>query len=241
MKKDGERRSIFKKGKGRAFLKFLLGELTLIAVVSVIYLFIVQGDVSSLLPKPTAPQITATPVPTATPAPTMAITLPPTLPPTPAPTATPVPFEMISLPAGEDAPEAPVMPDGRLKLGMSECRAFKEAGQNVLIISGHAYIEGLDASKTDIYLLVMEAESASVVGMYPAESTPENAYLSFDASSGSNLENAFFTCRIDVSEYESSSYMLSAVAVNEDTVKMNYFDNLIFHFRVENGKLVIEE
>ena len=241
MKKDEERRSIFKKGKGKAFLKFLLGELTIIAVVSICYLFIMQGDVSALLPKPTETNPAGPNVQTATPAPTLVVTLPPTTPPTPAPSATPVPFEMISLPAGEDAPEAPVMPDERLRLGMSECRAFKQAGQNVLIISGYAYIDGLDAAKSDIYMLIMEAENASVIDMYPAIKTPEAAYLSFDAASGSNLSNAFFTVRIDVSEYESSSYMLSTVVVNEDSVKMNYFDNRIFHFRVEDGVLVIEE
>jgi len=239
MKQKEERQSVFKKGKGRAFLKFLLGELLLIALVSVCYLFIMQGDVTPLLPKSAAP--TPTPEPTMAPAPTTVVTLPPTSAPTPAPTATPVPFEELSLPAGEDAPEAPVMPDMQLKLGMSECRAFKQAGQNVLVISGHAYIEGLDASKSDIYLLIMEAENASVVGMYPAVCAPETAYLSFDSSSGSNLSNAFFTAKIDVSEYESGSYMLSAVVVNEDVVKMNYFDTRIFHFRMEDAVLIIEE
>jgi hypothetical protein len=55
------------------------------------------------------------------------------------------------------------------------------------------------------------------------------------------MSDAFFTVKIDVSEYYSSSYMISAMVVNEDKVAMNYFDTRTFHFRVEDGKLLIEE
>ena len=245
MKDTGERRSVFKKGKGRAFLKFLLGELILIALVSVVYLFILQADVTALLPAPTEALPVATPTPeptsTATPEPTAVATIAPTEAPPPAPTATPVPYEELSLPAGEEAPEAPALPDEALKLGMSEFRAFTEAGQNVLMIAGHAYIEGLDAANSDIYLMISDAGLGQMVDMYPAVSAPETANLTFEESSGTNLSNAFFTAKIDVSEYPNSAYMLSVVVVNEDKVAMNYFDNRTFHFTIMDGVLSVEE
>ncbi len=254
MSNNGERRSVFKKGKGRAFLKFLIGELLLIGIACFVYLFILQGDVTVLLPDPvqkaeetapaptevpaTAVPATATPAPT--PAPTAVVTIAPTEAPTPEPTATPVPFESISLPMGETAPEVPVMADEKLKLGMSECRAFNEAGQNVLIVSGHAYIEGLDAAVSTVYLVVSDA-MGNLIGVYPAVSAPETANLSFEESSGTNLANAFFTAKIDVSEYFFGSYMISAVVVNEDKVAMNYFDSSTFHFMYMDGVVSIAE
>lgn len=245
MKHTSERKSIFKKGKGRAFLKFLLGELTLFAIVSICFLFIVQGDVSLLLPEsvlhPSVGAMKTQAAPTDTPAPTPVATLAPTTAPTLAPTATPIPFEMLSMSLGEAAPEAPTKPNDQLKLGMSECRAFTDAGQNVLIVSGHAYIEGRDAAKSDIYLLVIDAGNASVVGTYPAVSAPETAMLTFPVNSGSNLSNAFFTARIDVAEYYNGSFMISALVVNEDKAARNDFDTRTFHFRVENGALIVVE
>jgi len=245
MKNTGERRSVFKKGKGRAFLKFLLGELILIALVSVVYLFVLQADVTNLLPAPVQdePAATATPEPTATatPEPTAVATIEPTAEPTPAPSATPVPFEELASALGEDAPEVPALPDASLKLGMSEFRAFNEAGQRVLVIGGHAYIEGLDAANSTVYIAVSDAGMGQLIDMYEAVSAPETANLSFEESSGANLESAFFTAKIDVSEYYFGSYILSVVVVNEDKVAMNYFDNRPFHFTIVDGVLAVEE
>ncbi len=245
MKNTGERRSVFKKGKGRAFLKFLLGELILIALVSVVYLFVLQADVTNLLPAPVQEEPAATDVPepvvTATPEPTTVATIEPTAEPTPAPSATPVPYEELSQGMGELAPEIPALPDNELKLGMSEFRAFNEAGQMVLSLSGHAYIEGLDAAKSTVYIRVADAGMGQTVDVYEAVSAPETANLSFEESSGANLENAFFTARIDVSEYFFGSYIMSVVVVNEDRVAMNYFDDRPFHFIVMDGVLTVEE
>lgn len=245
MKHTGERRSVFKKGKGRAFLRFLLGELILVALVSVVYLFVLQADVTSLLPASPANEATVTATPeaaaTETPAPTPVETIEPTSEPTPAPTATPIPFEELSRSMGEEAPEAPALPDASLKLGMSEFRAFNEAGQMALILKGHAYIEGLDAANSTIYVMVSDAGMGQLVDMYQAVSAPETASLSFEESSGSNLANAFFTAKIDVSEYYAGSYLLSVVVVNEDKVAMNYFDARPFHFTVVDGVLSVEE
>ena len=248
MSNNGKRRSVFKKGKGSAFLRFLIGELLLIGIACFVYLFILQGDVSVLLPSATpaptdapATEAPATALPaTATPAPTEVVTIAPTEAPTPEPTATPIPFEALSLPMGENAPEVPLMADERLKLGMSECRAFNEAGQKVLLVSGHAYIEGLDAAKSTVYLQVSDV-MGTVIGLYPAVSAPETANLSFEESSGTNLESAFFTAKIDISEYFWGSYMISAVVVNEDQAAMNYFDNSTFHFIYTDGVLSIAE
>jgi len=246
MKQNGERRSVFRKGKGRAFLRFLLGELLLFALVSVGYLFLLQGDISSLIPKPSASDaasVTASPVPSATPAPeaTAVETIAPTDTPTPAPTGTPIPFEQLSLPLGEAAPEVPETADEALKLGLSELRAFNEAGQKVVIVSGYAYIEGLDAANSTVYLLVSNAANADRLGLYPAVCAPEMANLSFEESSGANLTNAFFTARLDVSEYGEGAFLVSVVVVNEDKAAMNFFDARTFHFSIWADELAVAE
>ena len=246
MKNTGERQSVFKKGKGRAFLKFLIGELLLVAVVGVVYLFILQGDIGLLLPAAVKPEptpvVTATPEPTATatPEPTAVVTIAPTAEPTPAPSATPVPYEMLSEPLGEEAPEAPVLPDEALKLGLSEFKAFTEAGQSVLVVKGHAYIEGMDAANSEIYLVVADAGLGQIVDMYQAVCAPETASLTFDETSGTNLANAFFTASLDVSEYPDSAYMLSVVVVNGDRAAMNYYDNRTIHFSIRERVLSVE-
>ena len=244
MKYSGERRSIFRKGKGRAVLKFMLDMLLLIALVSVCYLFLLQGDIAAFLPAlPTkVPVATPSAVPaTATPAPTIAATIVPTKEPTPAPSGTPVPTGSLCLPVGRNTPEAPVLPDDLLKLGMNEYRAFTDAGQHVLVMGGYAYIEGLDAEKSLIYIRVYGAEDGQAINTYQAVRALETANLSFEESSGSNLSEAFFTAKIDLTDYEDGSYMLSAVVVNGNRVEMNYFDTRPFHFRIVDGVLTVEE
>lgn len=244
MSHSGKRRSIFKKGKGGAFLNFLIGEIALVAVAGAIYLFILQGNIP--LPAYTGDSAaTASPTPTVeatvTPVPTEVATLVPTATPTPAPTGTPVPPEQLSMTAGEDAPEVPMALDDSLKLGLSEVSAFTEAEQNVLTVGGYAFIEGRDAAKSSLYLTVYNAETGVIVGMYPATITPENANLSFDESSGENLTNAFFTVKVDVSGYQDNSYILSMLVVNEDKVAINFFDNRTYHFIIEEGALAVIE
>lgn len=243
MKQTG-RRSIFKKGKGGAFLRFLIGEMLLIALAGVVYLFILQGNIP--LPTQTnAPSATAAPSATTettvTPVPTEVATIAPTATPTPAPSATPIPLDKLSMAAGEEAPELPSMLNDSLKLGLNEFKAFNEAGQNVLTVGGYAFIEGCDAAESSIYMVVSDADTGYMIGMYPATITPENANLSFDESSGTNLSDAFFTINLDVSEYPETSYMLSVVVVNKETVAFNFFDTRIFHFTLADGVLSVVE
>lgn len=241
--KNSGRRSIFKKGKGGAFLRFLIGEMLLVALAGVVYLFILQGNIP--LPAQTGSPASQTPSAsvetTVTPVPTEVATIAPTATPTPAPSATPIPLDQLSMAAGEEAPELPSVLNDSLKLGMNEFRAFTDAGQNVLTVGGYAFIEGRDAAKSSIYLVVSNADTGTMVGMYPATITPENDILSFSESDGENLSNAFFTINLDVSEYPDTSYMLSVVVVNEDMVAFNFFDTRIFHFIIEDGVLEVVE
>lgn len=243
MKQSG-RRSIFKKGKGGAFLRFLIGEMLLIALAGVVYLFILQGNIplsslpgssSAVSASPASDEATATPVPTEVP------TIASSATPVPTPAVTPIPLSELSMPAGEEAPDLPEVLDDSLKLGMNEFRAFTDAGQSVLIVGGYAFIEGLDAAKSTVYLVVFDADSGLVTGMYPTTPTPENANLSFSESSGDNLASAFFTINLDVSEYPDTSYMLSVMVVNEEKVAFNFFDNRTFHFIIEDGVLSVVE
>ena len=98
-----------------------------------------------------------------------------------------------------------------------------------------------DAANSTVYLLVSNAANADRLGLYPAVCAPEMANLSFEESSGANLTNAFFTARLDVSEYGEGAFLVSVVVVNEDKAAMNFFDARTFHFSIWADELAVAE
>lgn len=257
---QGHRR-VFRRDAGRAFLRFLIGEVLLLVLCSVFYLFVLQGKVHVELPKslvnpdpsPTAvvsgaaegtslPEDGATNAPDgqATTVPTIEPTAEPTDEPTPEPTATPVPAEMLALSLGEPIeglmPQCdPALCDPALKAGIRELSLFSQADQSIVTLRAYAYFEGADASATALYLAVTDISSGETVAVYPAQSASAEADLTFDASAGTNLEQAFFQVNLDASLLPDGNYLLLGAVRAADKLAWTYFDDAISHFSVAQG------
>ncbi|MBQ8952976.1 MAG: hypothetical protein IJ048_02580 [Clostridia bacterium] len=238
------RRSIFRPDAGRAFLRFLIGIVLLIGLCCAFYLFVLQGTVSVNLPiqeerKPTAePTVTVTQTPT--PVPTIEPTAEPPATPTPVPTATPIPREALAGTA-ELPPPLSEQPDAGVELGLKELSLFDEAGQSVVIVRGYAYAQGKDAAQSHSYALLIDPITGDTLGTYPVTPRPEEADLSFDEAAGSNLDQAFFHMNIDVSALPDGYYIVCMAVENGGSAAWNYFDDSMYHFRIEQGVAVLGE
>ena len=245
------RRRIFRRDAGRAFLRFLIGEVLLIVLCSVFYLFVLQGKVDVELPlkagspTPTAqdqttPAITESAAPDATAVPTIEPTAEATQEPTEAPTATPIPAEALSAqllePVAGLQPQCdPLSYDPTLKAGIREMTLFGDADQNVVALRAYAYIEGADAAACMRYLVVLDVGSGDTVAVYAVEPASDEADLAFDGAAGANLDQAFFKINLDTSSLPDGAYLLAAAVSSGDKTTWNYFDDAISHFVVEQG------
>lgn len=259
---DGNRRRIFRRDAGRAFLRFLIGEVLLLVLCSVFYLFVLQGKVSIALPvyrenpSPTpeevmttdgmtdAPDGGVTSVPDAetSAVPTIEPTAELTDQPTPEPTATPIPAEGLALPM--EVPPAGLYPqcdaalrdgDGVLKAGIRELSLFDAAVQSVVQLRAYAYIEGADALGSTLYVAVMDINSGETAAVYQAQPASAEADLAFDASAGVNLEQAFFQVNLDASALPDGTFVLLSAVQSADQLRWAYFDEAISHFTVADG------
>ena len=243
------RRRIFRRDAGRAFLRFLIGEVLLIVLCSVFYLFVLQGKVNVELPlKTTAPteaeQTAAeggtTPAATESIVPTIEPTAQMTQEPTEAPTATPIPAEalgaqLIEPVAGLQPQCDPLSYDPSLKAGIREMTIFSEADQNVVTLRAYAYIEGADAAVCSRYLVVLDVGSGDTVAVYSVDPASDEADLAFDGAAGENLDQAFFKINLDTSALPDGIYLLAAAVRSGDKTAWSYFDDAISHFSVEQG------
>ncbi len=241
-----KRRSIIRPGAGGAILRFLIGVVLLIAVCGFFYLFILQGTVNITLPiqdgsasaEPTA-QVTAAPTAVPTIEPTAAATAAPS----PEPTATPIPPEEMAQAA--QLPDGliglPELPDARVKLGLKELNLFDAAGQSVIIVRGYAFIEGQDAAQSQGYILLTDPTSGATLNVYPVSPRTEDADLSFDETAGANLDQAFFRMSIDVSGLPDGYYIVCMALENGGRTAWNYFDDSMYHFRVDHGLVMLFE
>ena len=255
MSKDHNgRRRIFRRDAGRAFLRFLIGEVLLIVLCSVFYLFVLQGKVNVELPlkventaatQPTpedgaTPDATASVAPDSTVVPTIEPTAELTAEPTAAPTATPIPAEQLSVRVAE--PIAGIQPqcdplsyNPALKAGLRELSLFGYGGQNVIVVRAYAYIEGADAAESTRYLVLIDVASGETAAVYTVEAASAEADLTFDAAAGANLEQAFFRANIDASALPDGVYLLATATRSGDTVSWSYFDDAVSHFLIEQG------
>lgn len=249
------RRRIFRRDAGRAFLRFLIGEVLLIVLCSVFYLFVLQGKVDIELPlkmaeptaevQPTAedgvtPEVTQSAAPDATAVPTIEPTAEATQEPTEAPTATPIPAEALSAqliePVAGLQPQCdPLSYDPTLKAGIREMTLFSDAGQNVVTLRAYAYIEGADAAACARYLVVLDVGSGDTVAVYGVDPASDEADLAFDGAAGENLDQAFFKINLDTSVLPDGAYLLAAAVRSGDKTTWSYFDDAISHFVVEQG------
>lgn len=257
---DKNRRRIFRRDAGRAFLRFLIGEVLLLVLCSVFYLFVLQGKVSITLPaflESTSPVpaedtngLTAVPADDATnvpdaqtsAVPTIEPTAEPTEEPTPEPTATPIPAEALSLPM--EVPISGLYPqcdmalrdsEGALKTGIRELSLFDAASQSVVQLRAYAYIEGADAANSTIYVTVMDINSGETAAVYQAQPASAEADLAFEAASGINLEQAFFKVNLDASALPDGTFVLMSAVQSGDQLRWAYFDESISHFTVVGG------
>ena len=245
------RRRIFRRDAGRAFLRFLIGEVLLIVLCSVFYLFVLQGKVDIELPlkagspTPTAqdqttPATTESAAPDATAVPTIEPTAEATQEPTEVPTATPIPAEALSAqllePVAGLQPQCdPLSYDPTLKAGVREMTLFDDAGQNVVTLRAYAYIEGADAAACARYLVVLDVGSGDTVAVYAVDPASDEADLAFDGAAGANLDQAFFKINLDTSSLPDGAYLLAAAVRSGDKTTWSYFDDAISHFVVEQG------
>jgi len=247
------RRSIFRPDAGRAFLRFAIGIILLVALCALFYIFVLQGKIDIELPVPpqrpaaTATPDLSTPAPTVaptdepTPVPTIEPTAEPTATPTPAPTATPIPAEELAGPMEEVMAGLPDEIGANLKLGLKELSVFDEGGQSVVVVRGYAYIEGADAANSHSYILLTNAASGALLGMYPVTPKAEDADLAFEESSGANLDQAFFQLNLDAASLEDGYYIVSMAVENGGKVAWNYFDDSMYHFSVTQGAAALSE
>ena len=245
------RRRIFRRDAGRAFLRFLIGEVLLIVLCSVFYLFVLQGKVSFELPlksaEPTSEvqttaddSATQSAAPDVTAVPTIEPTAEATQEPTEAPTATPIPAEALSALLSEPLtglqPECdPLAYDPSLKTGLRDLTLFDEAGQSVIELRAYAYIEGEDAASCTRYLVLFDVGSGATMAVYNVESAADEADLAFDADSGENLDQAFFKANLDTSTLPDGAYLLAVAVSSGEKTTWSYFDDAISHFTVEAG------
>ncbi len=255
-------RRMFRADAGRAFLRFLIGMVLLIALCALFYIFVLQGKIDIELPAPqptarsdvsaqTQPQASVTAEPTAapTPEPTEKPTAVPTIEPTaeatptptPEPTATPIPPEEVVTTMQKVLSGLSDNLDTSLELGLKELKVVDNGGSSVIVVRGYAYIEGADAAKSRGYILLTDAASGDMLGMYPVTPKPEDADLAFDAASGSNLDQAFFQLNVDVSGLYDGIYLISMVVENNGRTVWNYFDDSMFHFYVMQGVARLSE
>ena len=260
------RRSIFRADAGRAFLRFLIGMVLLVALCALFYIFVLQGKINIELPAPkpaqtastdsasSTPESTradATAAPTeaqkadatdeATAVPTIEPTAEVTPEPTPEPTNTPIPADEIAGEMSQLPANLPETVSENLKLGLKELKVVDNGGASVIVVRGYAYIEGADAAQSKGYILLTDAASGEMLGMYPVTPKPEDADLSFDAASGSNLDQAFFQLNVDVSGLYDGIYLVSMAVENNGATEWNYFDDSMFHFFVMQGVATLSE
>lgn len=249
------RRRIFRRDAGRAFLRFLIGEVLLIVLCSVFYLFVLQGKVDVELPlkmaeptiadQPTvensaAPEETQSAAPDATAVPTIEPTAEATQEPTAEPTATPIPAEAMGArltePVAGLQPQCdPLSYDPALKAGIREMTLFSDADQNVVALRAYAYIESADAAACARYLVVIDVSSGDTAAVYSVDPASDEADLAFDGAAGANLDQAFFKINLDTSALPDGAYLLAAAVRSGDKTTWSYFDDAISHFVVEQG------
>jgi hypothetical protein len=198
---NDRRRSIFKKGKGRALLRFLIYLLLMFILVSVGYI-IIASDGSDIARQGTAPTASVN---------AAALTPPPT--PTPAPTPTPTPFVPDPSPEFEmgysDEEEygniKNLKPGNAVTCGLLNIDAINGANfMASLEVSGYAYIEGADMANSTVFLLTFKEQGE-----------PDKMYATQpDGSEGGDRERSAFKVKIDVTEYMEGSYNLGVAIFN---------------------------
>ena len=226
---SGGRKSILKKGKGRALLRFIIYLLLLFILVSVAYIIIVSDGSN-----PTQQQLAltvnaATPssTPALTPDPASDQTSDPTSDPTLAPTPEPTPFvpdpsPVFEMGYSEDVEYGNIeklKPGEAITCGLIAFEAINDDNYIAsLEVSAYAYIEGIGASGSIVYLLTVN-EQGIPYKMYATKS---------EGLDGGDREKSTFTAKIDVSEYVEGKYSLGVVIINGQKTECAFINGSAF-------------
>lgn len=230
MKKKSGR--VLRPGRGRAFVRFLVGEMVLLLVCVCVYLFVLQGTielpgVEKMLKDnvnlgdlnvnlPVAAGIAS---------------------PSPEPTATPVPEAQLSARVEPDQLGDLSQADGSwLKSSLFSFSQSASGGQQAVSVAGHAYLQGMDARGSTIYLLAQNTESGAFEAAWQAERTKGVYELSFDSASGVHLDEAYYSACADVSGLTPGAYKLYVCVQNGERTGLATLDEQAEHFQVGSAQ-----
>ena len=132
--------------------------------------------------------------------------------PMPTPQATPLPLQLYSL-----QNTRMVMPQDATAAGEAEITSLKvSAGDDnrSVVVQGWAFLEGCDAEKSTIYLVV-STESGTINRFYQVSVQPGSSGVTHDPSKGQNLERADFRAAFKVGTYEEGVYKLGLLVSNQ--------------------------
>lgn len=151
--------------------------------------------------------VAPTPEPTPTPAPVRALL--PT--PAPAPSPTPLPLSVYCL--QNTRLVMPRKTDAPIQAGMTSLYVSKSDDSKSVVITGYAFLEGYDAEKSKIYL-VISGKSAAVRRFYEVTLLPGSTGIHHDPALGQNLDRADFRAAFSVRAYEDGPYRVGVLVVN---------------------------
>lgn len=228
-KKSGR---VFRQGKGKAFLRFLVGEMVLLLVCACVYLFVLQGTielpgVERMLKENVNLGDLSVDIPAAR-----------TATPSPEPTSTPVPQAMYAQTAALEELGDLSQADGSwLKTSLFHFSKVVSENCRALSIAGHAYLEGMDAQNSSVYLLIENVQSGTFEAAWRAERSKQPSDLSFEGANGMNLEQAYYDACIDVSGCAGASYRVFVCVKNGERTGLLPLDDQAYHFRLEGDQL----
>jgi hypothetical protein len=187
-----EKKSIFRRGKARAFGRFIRNLLILAVVCAVGWYFLRYFNYGK------TPAVQPTPAPLATSVSTPA----PTSAPTPAPTPRPT-LEIISTPAELQIAQpaeldAPVPAEaGKYACEISEFNALSVNGQPAIVARGTVSTGDLNVGEGIVYLAITRYNAQGISEQYFPVSYP--------------AEGKAFECCVELSGFEDGNYVLSLV------------------------------
>ena len=92
-----------------------------------------------------------------------------------------------------------------------------------------------------VVILLIDPLTGDTLGTYPVTPKAEDADLSVDEAAGANLDQAFFQMNVDVSDLPDGYYIVCMAVENNGSAAWNYFDDSMYHFRIEQGVAVLGE
>ncbi|MEG2624442.1 MAG: hypothetical protein RSC06_16250, partial [Clostridia bacterium] len=189
--------------KGAAIAWFVIALSVLVVGTYLAISMLARYDYEQMLPEDAKLRVTlpeegyvpATPTPTPVP-----VVTPRPLPtPMPTPNATPLPLDWLS--SHDTRMVMPRDTSAKGEAGFTGMSTSDGDENQVMLVTGWAFLDGFDAQKANVYLVV-SAKSGSISKFYEVDVLPGSTGIVHDASRGTNLERADFRAAFNVSTYE---------------------------------------